>query len=46
MRDLPVQLPPRERSTRKGGAAREIFFFLVAFAATFIGAFVVLNLFR
>lgn len=37
MRDLPVQMPPMQ-AQRRGGAVREIFFFLVAFGAMFGGA--------
>ena len=37
MRDLPVRMPPM-RLERRGSPLREIFFFLVAFAAMFGGA--------
>ena len=43
MRELPVKLPPM-RLERRGGPLREIFFFLVAFAAMFGGAMLGLEL--
>lgn len=44
MRGLPVQLPPM-RLHRRGSVRREIFYFLVAFAAMFGGSLLALNLF-
>ena len=43
MRELPVKLPPMTLE-RRGGPLREIFFFLVAFAAMFGGAMLGLDL--
>lgn len=43
MRHLPVELPPM-RLERRGSVGREIFWFLVAFAAMFGGAMLGLNL--
>ena len=43
MRDLPVRMPPM-RLERRGGALREIFFFLVAFGAMFGAALLGLGL--
>jgi len=42
MRELPVRLPPVALE-RRGGALRELFFFLVAFAAMFGGALLALD---
>lgn len=42
MRELPVRLPPVTLE-RRGGPARELFFFLVAFAAMFGGAMLALD---
>ena len=42
MRDLPVRLPPATLE-RRGGPVRELFFFLVAFAAMFGGAMLALD---
>lgn len=44
MRQLPVQMPPM-RLERRGGRLREIFYFLVAFAAMFGAALLGLDLF-
>ena len=44
MRELPVRMPPM-RLERRGGPLREIFYFLVAFAAMFGAALLGLNLF-
>ena len=46
MRDLPVQLPPRERPTRRGGTVREIVFFVMSFVATFLAAVIALDMLR
>ena len=43
MRQLPVQMPPM-RLERRGGKMREIFYFLVAFAAMFGAALLGLDL--
>ena len=43
MTRLPVELPPMTLE-RRGSARREIFYFLVAFAAMFGGAMLGLNL--
>lgn len=43
MSRLPVELPPMTLE-RRGSARREIFYFLVAFAAMFGGAMLGLNL--
>ena len=43
MRDLPVQLPPM-RLERRGSPLREIFYFMVAFAAMFGAALLGLDL--
>ncbi|WP_292067269.1 hypothetical protein [Brevundimonas sp. UBA7664] len=43
MRDLPVQLPPMTLQ-RRGSRRREIFYFLVAFAAMFGAAMLGLDL--
>ena len=43
MRELPVRLPPATLE-RRGGPLRELFFFLVAFAAMFGGAMLGLDL--
>ncbi len=43
MSKLPVELPPMTLE-RRGSARREIFYFLVAFAAMFGGAMLGLNL--
>jgi hypothetical protein len=45
MRDLPVQLPPREQPLRRGGRVREAVFFLISFGATFLAAILLLDLF-
>lgn len=44
MRQLPVQMPPM-RLERRGGKLREVFYFLVAFAAMFGAALLGLDLF-
>lgn len=44
MRQLPVQMPPM-RIERRGATLRDIFFFLVAFAAMFGAALLGLDLF-
>lgn len=43
MSRLPVELPPMTLE-RRGGARREIFYFLVAFAAMFGGAMLGIDL--
>ena len=43
MRSLPAQLPPMTLE-RRGSVRREIFYFLVAFAAMFGGAMLGINL--
>ena len=43
MRSLPVQMPPMTLE-RRGSARREIFYFLVAFAAMFGGAMLAIDL--
>ncbi len=43
MRRLPVEMPPM-RLQRRGGTLREIFYFLVAFAAMFGAALLALDL--
>lgn len=43
MSNLPIQLPPM-RLERRGSVRREIFYFVVAFAAMFGGAMLGLNL--
>ncbi len=43
VRELPVQMPPM-RIQRRGGTLREIFWFLVAFAAMFGAALLGLDL--
>ena len=43
MRELPVRMPPM-RLQRRGSARREIFYFLVAFAAMFGAAMLALDL--
>ena len=43
MRSLPAQLPPMTLE-RRGRARREIFYFLVAFAAMFGGAMLAIDL--
>ncbi|WP_374514675.1 hypothetical protein [Brevundimonas sp.] len=42
MRELPVRLPPATLE-RRGGPVREVFFFLIAFAAMFGGAMLALD---
>lgn len=42
MRELPVRLPPATLE-RRGGPVRELFFFIVAFAAMFGGAMLALD---
>jgi len=44
MRQLPVQMPPM-RIERRGATLRDIFYFLVAFAAMFGAALLGLDLF-
>ncbi|WP_332656378.1 hypothetical protein [Brevundimonas sp.] len=43
MRSLPVQMPPMTLE-RRGGPVREIFWFVIAFAAMFGGAMLGLDL--
>ena len=43
MRSLPVQMPPMTLE-RRGSARRELFYFLVAFAAMFGGAMLGIDL--
>jgi hypothetical protein len=43
MRSLPVQMPPMTLE-RRGGPVREIFWFVIAFAAMFGGALLGLDL--
>lgn len=43
MRELPVRLPPTTVE-RRGGTAREVFFFFVSFAAVFGAALVLFEL--
>jgi hypothetical protein len=43
VRELPVQMPPM-RLQRRGGALREIFWFVIAFGAMFGAALLGLNL--
>lgn len=44
MRDLPVQMPPM-RLQRRGSVRRELFYFLVAFAAMLGASLLALDLF-
>lgn len=44
MRSLGVQLPDGDRRGGRGGAAREIVFFVISFLATFLAALLVIGL--
>lgn len=44
MRSLGVQLPERQARSSRGGLAREIFFGVVSFLATFLAALLAIGL--